>query len=732
MRLGHSLKTGLVTAVVLLLAVLVLSGCGTSDSGSTSMVKAGETIASDSKWINSDIEGAIDESTPTSLKDDFYTAVNRDWLLATTLTEEEPQITAFNGCDTLIRERKLAIVGQSQDGSVLAGESNPTGLTGEQLAHNQSLLSTFAGLAGDWTARNTQGVEPARPYIEAIESIDSMEAMTAYLLNQNGMKLGTDHLVGITVQTGFSDRDTNTVMLAASPALVLKDQSAYSDMTDDGIFYKEYNNEKVNYLLGRLGYDEGEIRDILAKCYGFEGRLASAMKSRAEQNSIEYLQTADNTYTMEQIEGIQGDYPLTAILTSLGVDHSDRYTVCEPDYVTALGKLYTEGNLEEMKSYYLVHTLDTLLPLLDREAFDKHTEIKNSMAGKTSKNDGDKTPDGDAEDDKKTEETAILLDSFIGTYLAEPMDEIYIAQYCDASQKAEVKALIEETIAYYRVMLQDEDWLSEETRNGAVDKLDNLTVRAVYPDTFTDYSELSFEGDSSLVESVASINAYQWKQMAEKVNAPVNRNEWNLTAMSTTVVNAYYSPVENSINILAGILADGTFYRSDMPREEKLARLGSIIGHEITHAFDTTGSQFDKDGRAADWWQFEDTATFQTRTTQMTKYYAALTPYPGSTGYASNVTSEAIADMGGVKCMLALGKETPDFNYQQFFTSYAELWQKKTTYEREDAMANRDEHPLAFLRVNVTLQQFDEFNTAFGIAPGDGMYINPEDRILVW
>ncbi|MGL4549272.1 hypothetical protein, partial [Eubacterium aggregans] len=161
--------------VIVVLSVVLLSGCGASTSEGTSSVRTGETIASDSKWINSDIQGAIDGSTPTNVKDDFYTAVNRDWLLATTATEENPNTSNFTQNEKILRERKLAIVRQGQEATVSTGTQNPTGLTAEQLIHNQELVAAFASLAGDWESRNTEGVNPARPYLEAIESINSLD-----------------------------------------------------------------------------------------------------------------------------------------------------------------------------------------------------------------------------------------------------------------------------------------------------------------------------------------------------------------------------------------------------------------------------------------------------------------------------------------------------------------------------------------------------------------------------
>lgn len=231
---------------------------------------------------------------------------------------------------------------------------------------------------------------------------------------------------------------------------------------------------------------------------------------------------------------------------------------------------------------------------------------------------------------------------------------------------------------------------------------------------------------------MTAINDYAWDQISKRVNTPVDRNAWDLAAMSTTVVNAYYNPKENSINILAGVMADGFFYNTAMTQEEKLARIGFIIGHEITHAFDDTGSRFDKDGRQNSWWSYNDITAFQERSTKLGKTYAVMTPYPGATSYTSNTTGEAIADMGGMKCMLAIARDIPGFDYRRFFEYYAGNWSNKTTYEVEKNTAESDVHPLGFLRTNMTVQQFDEFMDAYGVTQGDGMYLAPENRILVW
>lgn len=457
----------LLMLLMLGLAVTAVA-CGALDTGGfeSDIVKAGQTISSDSKWINSDIDGAIDAETPTNLKDDFHTAVNRDWLLNTTLQPDEYQVSRFTGSSKLIRERKLSIIRNGPEAAQTSGasEENNMGLTADQLAHNQELVSVFADLAGNWDARNAQGVEPARAYVDAIAGIGTMDAMTAYMMNEDGMNLCQNQLVGIDVTQPPNGGDQNTVAITTGVALTLQNQDEYANITDAGMTYKEYNNEKVTYLLGRLGYDEGSIRHILSGCYQFEGRLAAAMADTTTQSSLDYLKQSDNTYTLDQISEIQGNYPLTQLLAHYKLDGSERYTVYEPEYVKAVGNLYSDQYLEEFKCYTIVHTASEILPLLDRDAYDKYAQIQAAMTGKMTTNDsGDKNPDG-SQQTTSDDETAILLDDFIGVYLAEPMDEIYVAQYCSAQQKAEIKTLIDQVLRQYRTMLQDEDWLTKKPK----------------------------------------------------------------------------------------------------------------------------------------------------------------------------------------------------------------------------------------------------------------------------
>lgn len=729
------MKKVLTLLTVVILSASMLFGCG-SASDETSNVKhveVGQTISPESKWINSTIDGAIDQTTQVNLKDDFYTAVNKDWLLEQKITKEVERVDFGTRPEEVLRERKLAIV--KGEGASEAGE-NPAEIPQAQLKHNEDLLVKLGELAGNWDARNAKGIEPLRPYVEAIEKINSMDDMTDYLMNKGGTNLTFLFPVSIKVGGTYTNHDVNTVIIDVFSEFTLSSAESYAEMADVDKLYMQKSNASVRMLLQELGYADSEINRIIKDAYRYETRLANAQGLLSSASDMEgYLEETDNRLSLAQLHDIEDDFPLTRILANYGYDGAESYSVAYPKYIAAVGQIYNERYLDEIKAFYMVHTLNASMPLLDRGTFDKLKDLESAVASAEKKDDA-KAPDPNAETDNtlspEDAEAEILLDNFISQYLSEPLDQVYVARHCTAEQKAELNELIDSIIAYYRVMLSEADWLSSQARNKAVDKLDNLIVRVVYPDTFSDYSELDIDRCENLVDAVAEINEFAFLQRVEKINTPADRREWDMKALPTTIVNAYYMPTENSINIFAGLFADDFMFSVDDSYEESLAKIGAIVGHEITHAFDTSGYQFDKDGYYNNWWTTEDEQAFQLRSSRLATFYSGIIPYPGATGYnGETVKGEAIADMGGVKCMLGLAEQYPDFDYELFFKTFASLWRAKSNYGVE-AERTSDVHPLNFLRANVTLQQFEKFHETFGIKPGDGMYLAPDKRVSVW
>jgi putative endopeptidase len=201
--------------------------------------------------------------------------------------------------------------------------------------------------------------------------------------------------------------------------------------------------------------------------------------------------------------------------------------------------------------------------------------------------------------------------------------------------------------------------------------------------------------------------------------------------MDPLMTNAGYTSDQNSMYIFAGIVAD-PIYNENMTDEEFYGHLAHVIGHEISHAFDPIGSEYDKDGNLKNWWTEEDQKAFNERAEKLVKYYDTITIWTGQNVSGELDQTELVADMGSMKAMLTLAKAKKDFDYEAFFKAYAELWRTLASRENDYFAATQDPHPAHYLRTNVVVQQFEEFYETFGVKEGDGMYLAPEDRVAVW
>ena len=254
----------------------------------------------------------------------------------------------------------------------------------------------------------------------------------------------------------------------------------------------------------------------------------------------------------------------------------------------------------------------------------------------------------------------------------------------------------------------------------------------LYPDSWEKYNceGLDFKGPKdggTLWEALREIDAYEIRQEVEEMSNPVDKERWTT---SPQTFNCGYEPQTNSMYIL-GAYAQGDIYHSDMSDEEVLAKLGTAIGHEISHAFDRTGAQFDKNGDMKNWWTQEDKEEFKKRNQKLAAYYDAIHPWEGQDLEGSSMTGEACADMAGMKVCLRIAGEKENFDYDKFYRAYANLWMIKANLLTTQALIE-DVHPMNYLRINCTLQQFDEFLDQYGITEGDNMYLAPEDRVNIW
>lgn len=674
---------------LLLCALLVLSLVPAS-------ALAAEEIP-DGRWLNADIQGNVTENTPAERKNDYGLFVNRDWILQAEIPAGESTTGAMEDVQRTLKDRQIALL---KDDS----------LTG----HDAELVHKLYALVSDWDYRNAQGVESAMPVMEAIRSIDSLETLTAYLYDRSN--LSRYYPLAMAVSTDMANPDIYITQIG-TPSLMLQDSAEYAERTQAGELYYAKRQQLGMYMLTRLGLSEDEAAQVIENAFAFDALMAQHIKPMATHYQADYVASILNYYTPEELQALAGDFPILEMIEAYGLKIGTSFMVTEPDYIAALPEIYTEENVPLLRDWMALKAAISMATVLDQETYQQTDAISNAVMGIT----------GETSEDDNALQTVLGL-------LPVPMDNLYIQAYCTEQQRQDMLDIIEDTVAYYRQMLESVDWLSDETRAKAIEKLDNLRVFAVYPDELGDWSGLDFAGPDeggSLLAAHAAVEKFVLSIQSDKIDTIVDKDKWDQLTMQTSRVNAMYNPQNNSINIFAGILS-GEVYNEDMSYEQKLGGIGTVIGHEISHGFDTNGAQFDKDGTIVNWWTDEDYAAFMARAQKLADWYDGFIPWEDANYSGQQVKTEAIADMGGMKCMLAIAAQREDFDYDAFFRQYATIWRMQALPAYLITQTAQDTHPLRYLRINATLAQFDDFVDFYGITEGDGMYLAPEARVAVW
>ena len=647
-------------------------------------------------WINSSLMGMVTMDVTENYKDDFYYAVNHDWLRDAKLRPGYSIETPIWDAEDIVRERCLSLL-------------NDKDLSGA----DAELIKNYYELWLDWEGRNKAGMKPIEPLVEAIQAVKTRDELTEFLLSDLNYDYGS-FILPIMLYLSPDDSSVYEVNIG-SPELLLDDAAEYKELTENGKRLKKFKDDTASYILGRLGMSEKEIQDTLKKAYDFDTELAKYQKTLLEMYDPSYVTEAINIVKLDDLKEMSPDFPLVQYMEKYDWAKSDIIDVEWPDSIKGLNGLYTEENVEKIKAKLLVDSAYNYINMLDEDAYRTFQKLQNEYSGITEN-------ESDQELAYQAARSA-FPDSFA---------RLYIEKFLNEDIRRDVTELCRDCIDTYRDMLDNTDWLSESTQKAAKDKLDKIKIHAVYPDKWEDYSIYHVkakEEGGTYFEAVSDFSKAMDLRDRGRINQKIDKEIWGIDILET---NAFYDHTDNSINIVPGFFCDAT-YSEKMSTEQKYGALGSVVGHEISHAFDTTGSQFDADGNVRDWWTKEDKEAFDERADKLVKYYDKIVAFDDGTPYQGQIVqTEAIADMAGFKCMLLMAKDIKDFNYDEFFKAHMYLLARVYTLERAESAVLSDPHPLYYLRGNVNVQQFDEFYETYDIKEGDGMYLAPEDRIAVW
>ena len=682
-RMGMKKK---LLALFLACTVFVTTGCGGMSTDSP-------------HWIDSSISGNVTADTEVSLKNDFAAAANQNYYSS----GESDGRTIIN-IARMVTDRKRAML---TDASV----------SGKGIEE----VRKFAALAEDYEGRNALGVTPLEPYIRSIESLSSVEEFYAWIADPDSNPLGVSPVEVAGSGRSQVDPSSYFVLIGNTRFTLLRQNGssdAYFNMNEADLEKMVMVDEKVTCVLKQMGYTDDQIQKILDDTWQVEKTLANLVDdSLTEEENM--------TFTREEIAYIQGDFPLTDYLDNWGYGACNHF-LADARYLKAVDNVCSRY-LEKMKSMMIVKYVLSLGKYLDENtalAFEQIEVPRGVML----------EPDERTEDQKADDR---LFGEQIGsTALVAALNEAYLETYISPDVYDRLYSMTSDIIDVYRDIFANEPWLSEEGKALCLEKLNAITIHVVFPDK-GDYSNLNIvpaEKGGNFLEAALAVKKFEVRKSASLSAEKVNLERWDpyTTMLSTTQTNSFYYPTLNGIYICAGILGDPVF-TPEMSDEQMLAGIGTVVGHEITHGFDANGVQYDKNGIKQTWLPEKDRSAFSDRTIKVSSFYSGLTPFQGSGPYnGTRVQVEATADMGGMKAVLELASRTENFDYDSFFRQFARVWSSQISYDYERYLFEYDVHPLDYLRINVTLAQYDEFTKTYDIHEGDGMFIPEGKRVKVW
>ena len=541
------------------------------------------------------------------------------------------------------------------------------------------LLRGYFKLFNDTEKRTREDMEPLMYYINMVREANTTKEMSEVL--QTGLLFG-DPIAHFKVDK--ADDDITKYGLRVS--LYLPVGERMEDNTDE-----EMNSALAN------------IRDLLSFT-GYTDDFAEEMTEQLLQLE-QYCYYEDDVtvnMTLDQIKELCT--PLYDLIVGLGYVSYDNLPVCYmvEDYNAfgLLNQLYIDDNIEIFKALFTIEMAAYASYFL--------------------------TPYDDS----------VTAWDFMIQYLKGPLDQAYVEFAFPEETRAKVKKLTQDYIQAMRKRILSEDWLSDATKAKAVEKIDNMVAVVVYPDEWIDFSlllELVQDHDQNLLDAVLCRDDFYREYFASFLGHDVERGDWILSDTGTVEANAYYFPDENSINILAGIFYEGLF--SDEDYESLLGTIGVTIGHEITHGFDTGGSEYDSFGNLSNWWTDEDRAKFEAKAQVIIDQLNNITLLPD--GYhqdGKKIIDEMVADLGGFALTLDLAREIDGFDYDKFFKAYAYTWYNiKPDEDTARDEYQSDSHPADYVRANYVVQQFDEFYKTYPqVKPDSNMYVKPNNRVSVW
>ena len=651
--------------------------------------------------------------TETTPNEDFFRYVNGKWYDNTEIPDDRTNWGSFAELRQNTDEDALGILKSAMgDNKDLKSISLISGSDQEKAVF---LYETIM----DTISRNDQGISPILPYLEKVEAIENISDLQSYLIEME--PLGGGGFFGFGVGSDPKDSNRNVGYLGAG-GLGLPDRDYYLKDDEDSKNKRDLYIKHITRMLQYLGDDEVSANNQAKQILAFETRLAEPKMDKVERRD------ARKRYNPTSINDLQKMVPTINwknYFEGIGVKQIDTVIIGELKYMRELQKILKENNVSDWKT------------LLRWDVFNGSAGMLSSEIEKANWDFYSKDLSGAKAQRPRDERALQTLNWTIG----EALGKLYVDQKFPPEAKVKAQKMIKNVILSFENRINALPWMSEETKVKAVEKLKATKIKIAYPDKWKDYSEMkitSVKEGGSYVQNMLNATKYNYNKDLSMLNKPVDKSEW---FMAPQVVNAYFNPSYNEIVFPAAILQP-PFYNYTADDAVNYGGIGAIIGHEISHSFDDSGSRYDKDGNLNNWWTDEDLTQFESLGKALADQYSAIEVLPDVNINGEFTLGENIGDLGGVLAaydalQLSFEGDIPDnidgyTAEQRFFISWATVWRTKMRDEALKTRIKTDPHSPGMNRAVQPLLNIDAFYEAFSIKEGDKMYIAPENRVRIW
>ena len=627
------------------------------------------------------------------IQDDLYTYVNQAKLDELVIPDDMPMAGGFAALATDLEK-------------LMIGEFNTMCKDAAYPNEYMANACTLYSLAKDVKRKKKHGIKPALKNLSVLKKLATMRSFN--LRTKELMLRGISLPINVAVEANMKDTTHHCVMVSG-PGVILPDAS----------YYKEGREQQRDAMLGMwsgfakqvltiAGHSEEECAALLKDTLAFDALLAKYVKSQEEWS--EYTKMY-NPMKTGRVAGMVKPMNLKKLLTDLFGFVPEEIIVAEPRYFKNFKEIFNAESFEAYKNWAYVTTLMGNCGLLSEELRDLGGAFRRAISGIAASS--------------SAEKFAYQLAS---SMYSEPVGLYYGEKYFGEEAKKDITEIVKQIVATYQKRIETNDILEPATKEKAILKLSKMGLKLGYPDRVEEiYSKLVFDKSKSLFDIVSSLKAIRMEENFAKLGKEVDRTHW---AMPGHMVNACYDPFVNDITFPAAILQP-PFYSINQTRSENLGGIGAVIGHEISHAFDSNGAKCDELGNLNNWWTKADERKFNKKVNAMIKQFDGI-QLPWGVCNGKFTVSENIADNGGMAVTLDIMSSSEGVSFEEYFANWARVWCQKAKPEYQALLLQVDVHGPCYLRANMPPRNFPEWYATFGVKKTDGMYLAPSKRVVIW